>query len=243
MWWNKNRDVNQISGLSGSSGPIMASLPKEKHVGLLISLVVSVVLAVGLGVFGLWAYSQMKDYKNNSDQKSNQAVEQAKAEQKTTLEAQFAEEEKSPLKSYTSQAAYGSVTIVYPKTWSAYISEKSSGTNVVDGYFYQDYLPSVNPNETTNFNLRVQIIDGSYQSAVDQYQSQIKQGKITAVPYTSNVTGASIGVRLTGQLSVSKKGAAIIIPLRDKVLKIWTETEAGIADLDNYVIANLTFSP
>jgi hypothetical protein len=243
MWWNKNRGVNQISGLPGAGGLITSSLPKEKHLNLAIFLVVSVVLVIGLSIFGFWAFSQMKDYKDSSDQKSDQAVAQAMAEQKTTLEAQFAEQEKSPLKSYTSQAAYGSITIVYPKTWSAYINEQSSSGNVVDGYFHQNYLPSVGSNETTNFNLRVQIMDGSYQSTVDQYQNQIKQGKITAAPYTPNVVGASTGVRLVGQLTTAKKGAMVIVPLRDKVLKIWTETEAGIADLDNYVIANLTFSP
>jgi hypothetical protein len=92
--------------------------------------------------------------------------------------------------------------------------------------------------------LRLQISDGSYQTAVDQYQNQIKQGTLTAVPYTATlVEGASVGVRLTGQLTPTKQGAMVIVPLRDKVLKIWTETEAGIADFDNYVIANLTFSP
>jgi hypothetical protein len=243
MWWNQNRGINQVSGMPGVVGPIRSSLPKERHLGLVISLVASVILVVGLGAFGFWAYSQMKDYKNNSDQKSAQAVAQAMADQATTLETQFTEQEKSPLKSYISPAAYGSVTIVYPKTWSAYVNEQTSGSNVVDGYFYQNYLPSVGSSETTNYNLRVQIVGGSYQTAVDQYQAQIKQGKVTAAPYTPNVVGASTGVRLTGQLTATKKGAMIIVPLRDKVLKIWTETEAGIADLDNYVIANLTFSP
>lgn len=244
MWWNKNRG-GQLSGVSLPNTPVAPSLPKSgKPLSLKLALIALVILVIVLALFGFWAFQQMKDYKYNSDQKSAQAVEQATAEQKTTLETQFAEQEKSPLKSYVSPAAYGSVTIVYPKTWSAYVNEASSGSNVVDGYFYQNYLPSVDDNSTTTYNLRLQIVDGSYQTVVDQFQNQIKQGKVTAVPFTAAaVTGASTGVRLTGQLTTTKKGAMIIVPLRDKVLKIWTETEAGVADLDTYVIANLTYSP
>jgi hypothetical protein len=246
LWWNNNQRNKQILGLSGNPGVLMpAPMTGRKPVALIIALSVAVVLIIGLAVFGVWTYKQMLDYKNNSDEKAVAAVQQAEAEQKATLEAQFDEQEKSPLKSYTSPAAYGSVNVVYPKTWSAYISETSTSSGVVvDGFFYPDYLPSVGTSDTTNFSLRLQIFDGSYQAIVDQYQAQIKQGKLTAVPYTATlVEGASIGVKLTGQFTQTKRGAMVIVPLRDKILKIWTETEGGVADFDNYVIANLTFSP
>jgi hypothetical protein len=245
MWWNNQRD-DHIPELPSNSGVLMpSSMRSHKSAVLAIALSVVTILAVGLAVFGVWAYKQMLDYKNNSDEKSAIAVQQAEAEQQTTLQAQFDEQEKSPLKSYTSPAAYGSVNIVYPKTWSAYVNEQTTSSNVaVDGYFYPNFLPSVTDASTSTFSLRLQISDGSYQTAVDQYQNQIKQGKLTSVPYVvALVEGASVGVRLTGQLTSTKQGAMVIVPLRDKVLKIWTETEAGIADFDNYVIANLTFSP
>lgn len=245
LWWNNNQRNKQIPAMPGTPGMLMSPMKSHKSIALVIALSITIVLAIGLAVFGVWTYKQMLDYKNNSDEKAITAVQQAEAEQKATLEVQFDEQEKSPLKSYSSPAAYGSVNIVYPKTWSAYVSETSTSSGVaVDGFFYPNYLPSVNTNGTTTFSLRLQISDGSYQATVDQYQAQIKQGKLTAVPYTATlVEGASVGVRLTGQLTQTKRGAMVIVPLRDKILKIWTETDAGIADFDNYIIASLTFSP
>jgi hypothetical protein len=217
----------------------------KKHLLSVAYVAVSLLIVVSLTAFGVWAYSQMQDYKNNSDKKVAVAVQQAQDQLKTSLDQQYADQSKSPSKTYTAPAAFGGVVINYPKTWSAYINEQTASTGtVVDAYFYQDYLPSVSSSSAIAYNLRVQIVDGSYQDIVNRYSSQIKDGKITATPYTpANVPGASTGVRLVGQLTSNKKGAMVIIPLRDKVLELWTETQAGIADFDTYVIAKLSFSP
>jgi Tfp pilus assembly protein PilE len=95
LWWNNNQRNKQMSGLPGNPGVLMP-LPTKNHksITLIISLLAVTVLAIGLAVFGVWAYKQMLDYKNNSDEKAAMAVQQAEAEQKTTLEAQFAEQER-----------------------------------------------------------------------------------------------------------------------------------------------------
>jgi hypothetical protein len=235
---NKNTSMPDIPGV----GPVLLSPKKTFPKGIVITVLAAGVLV--LAVFSIWAYGRMTDYKNNSDQKAAAAVTAATAEQKITLDAQFAEQSKSPLKTYTSPAEYGSVVITYPKTWSAYVDPDPSGNAVVDGYFYPDYLPSVASDAAITYSLRVQINEDTYQEAVDDYQTSITQGKLTATPFAPTaIEGASAGLRLSGQLTKDKRGAMIIIPLRDKVLKIWTESEAGIADFDNYVIPNLTFSP
>jgi hypothetical protein len=210
---------------------------------ILVFTVVLLALVAAI-VFGFWAYATMKDYKDNSDKKSAAAVTLAKAEQKTQLEAAFAETEKSPLKSYTSPSQFGSVRLVYPKTWSAYVVEQATGSTPVDGYFYNDFVPGINSTIKANYSLRLQIMSGSYSSVVDTYKTQISSGKLKAVPFVpGQVKNAVAGVRLDGQISTDKRGSMVILPLRDKVLKIWTEDESRVSDFNNYVLANLTYSP
>src|SRR5471030_1451582 len=93
---------------------------------LLIPLILAILLLIGAGAFGAWAFSSRQDYKNNTDQKVAAAV--TVAEQKTTETdtAQAAEAAKQPLKPYNGPEAYGSVVIKYPKTWSAYVDETGS---------------------------------------------------------------------------------------------------------------------
>lgn len=238
--------TSQAPVVSQPSAAPMQPLPKEKRPWILIiGLIVSAILLIAAGGFGYWSYSQMLDYKNNSDTKAQAAVEKANQELTATLEADFAEQEKSPLKSYTSPSQFGSVSFKYPKTWSAYVIEQAtgSGNHLVDGYYYPDFVPNTS-GDNTAYYLRVQVNNGTYKAALDQYKTYINQNKLKSSPFQpQNVEGATAGVRLDGQLSAKKQGSMIILPLRDKVLKIWAETEVGVADLDNHVLPNLSFSP
>jgi hypothetical protein len=48
---------------------------------------------------------------------------------------------------------------------------------------------------------------------------------------------------LSGQIAQQQKGTMVILPLRDKTLEVWTESDAYLSDFKNYVLPNLTFSP
>lgn len=233
---------NSVTPNGVAMGTVPVQMPKDKPpTGLYISLGIAVFLLVVTLVFGIWAFMQMQDYKTNSDKKSAVAVTVANTEQKKQLDAQYAEQEKSPLKTYTSPSQYGSVKIVYPKTWSAYIVELASGSNPVDAYFYPDFVPNVAAKN--NYSLRMQITSASYKTEVDQLNSNVKQGKITVIAYKpEQVKDATVGVRVDGQIANDKKGAMVILPVRDKVLKIWTENDSAMADFNN-VLKNLTYSP
>jgi hypothetical protein len=91
--------------------------------------------------------------------------------------------------------------------------------------------------------LRFQIIGDSYSNVLGQYASAISQGNLRATPYQPPlVKGASVGVRLNGQLSANTSGSMVIIPLRNVVLEIWTDNPSAAGDFNN-VISSLTFSP
>lgn len=237
-----NQDNNQIIQSANSTGPILTS--SKSKIWLIISLIVAVILLVVALIFAFWAYGQMKDYKNNTDQKISTAVKDANATQKQQLDAQFAEQAKLPSKTYTTPSQYSSVKVVYPKTWSAYVIEQINNTSLpVDGYFYPDFVPGINLNGV-NYFLRIQIVGDSYSNILNQYSSQIKQGTLRATSFIpEQVKGATAGIRLDGQLGQNKNGSIIILPVRDKVLKIWSENNSAINDFNNIVLKNLSYSP
>ncbi len=101
-------------------------------------LTLTIVLLVGSIGFGVWAFTERSDYKNNSDRKVDAAVAIAKAEQAKDDELAFAEKEKSPYRTYTGSSEYAQPVIVYPKTWSVYDASESSGSKPVNIYFAPD---------------------------------------------------------------------------------------------------------
>src|SRR5688572_1304801 len=102
----------------------------------LIALILTIVLLLGAIGFGVWAFLGRQDYKNNSNQKAEQAADERQTQVEKAEAAKYAEEEKRPLTSHKAPDQYGSINVQYPKTWSAYVTEGASGTTQVDNYFH-----------------------------------------------------------------------------------------------------------
>jgi hypothetical protein len=215
----------------------------------------SVVLAIFFGIlfvaaagFGGWAFMGRQDYKNNSDKKSAQAVEAAKKVQAADLQKKFDEDYKNPNKIYRGPISFGTVTFNYPKTWSAYVDENSSA-EPINGYYYPDKVPSTQGGSA--YALRVELLNSTYSQALQQYTAQIREGKIKASAYVPpkmvGKTNVQPGTRLDGIISQSQTGAhtgaMVIMQVRDKTLKIYTESPEFLADYNNIVLASLTFAP
>lgn len=204
---------------------------------LLIPLVVSILLVVGVSGFGIWSYSQYLDFRDNTQKKIDVAVDDAKKVQETELEAEFAEREKNPKLSYVSNAALGSIEFDYPKTWSAYYDEDITRTREpLDAFFHPKSVPA----KGTFFALRVNMSESDYVDEVDDLEDEVEKKLVTATPVLIN--GIS-GMRFDGQIAKEYKGAIILFQLRDKTVKIWTESEAYLEDYNNIVKNNLTFVP
>jgi hypothetical protein len=205
---------------------------------LLVPVISLAVLFVAAGSFAVWAFMSRQDYKNNSDTKVVQAV----AANTKTVQAedtkQFAEAAKQPLKPYVGPDAFGSVKVMYPKTWSAYIDTTHYP---LDAYFHTDYVPSGD-----TYNLRVRVANTAYDRDLASYKSRLTQGTITASPYSLAKLPKVIGTRLSGRIfsdDPNGYGDIILLPLRDKTLEIWTESPAYLADFNTYILPNVTFSP
>lgn len=210
--------------------------------GTLISLVVAVVFLLGAIGFGAWAYSERQDYKLNSDQKAAAAAEEAKKETEKAEAVKYAEEAKNPLKTHKAPDQFGGVTIQFPKTWSGYVVEKSTGSTSVDDYFHPGVVPSAEERDSV-FALRVQVVGQAYDKVVKEYESGVESGKLTAAPYAFPKVPSVTGLRFSGEIEPNKQGSMVIVPMRNLTLKVWTESPSYVADFDNIILPNLTFSP
>lgn len=206
---------------------------------LLIPLILVVLLFVGATAFGLWAFMSREDYRTNVQSKIDAAVKVAQNKLSSEKDAEFAEREKRPLKEYKGPAAYGSVVIMYPKTWSAYVIEKNSGTPL-DGFFNPSYVPDTTGN-SSNFALRMQVLDTSYSQELKKYDSNVKSGKLKATPYVPAKVQSVTGMRFDGEVATGKTGAMVIVPMRDKTLKLWTESTSSLDDFNNIILPNYSF--
>lgn len=207
---------------------------------LIVSLIMVSLLFAGAAGFGIWAFMGRQDYKNNVDSKIASAVQSNTKTVQAKDAADYAEAAKQPLKTYIGPEAYGSVHISYPKTWSSYVVTESSLP--LDMYSQPDVVPSISA-QTSTFALRVQVSQGTYSQTLSQYQSLQKQGSVTVTPYSLPKTPSVVGVRVDGQLTTTKQGSMVILPLRDKSLKIWTESSQYISDFNNNILPNASFSP
>ncbi len=221
--------------------PNMPTLSAHKSRGTLIALILVSMLLVGSLVFGFWAYTSRQDYKQNVDQKIADASEIVKQQTSTQKDTEFTKKEKSPVKEYKGPATYGSVVIQYPKTWSAYVSESGTGNTPLDGYFHPNFVPGIQSD--TAFALRVTVVNQPYDTVLKQFDGKVKSGKIKVSAYRAPQVKDVLGSTVVGEINTGQKDTMIMLPVRDKTLQISTESEQFVKDLNEIILASLTFSP
>lgn len=207
---------------------------------LLIPLILVSLLFVAVASMAGWAYMSRQDYKNNSDQKAEAAVAVAVEKTKTEKDNEFEQKEKEPYRQYYGPEPFGSLEINYPKTWSVYVSERAGNSIPVDGYFMPKFVPAID--NKVSYALRVQITDTPYATVVKQFDSDVKQGKVKATAYIPAKNQSVTGVRMDGEVVNGKQGAMVILPLRDKTLKIWTESKDFLDDFNTKILPNYSFN-
>lgn len=206
---------------------------------LLIPLILVALVLVGMTGFGIWAYMERQDFKDNVDRKIAAAVEVAKKQNSSEKDNEFAQKEKEPLKEYKGPAAFGSVVVMYPKTWSAYVTEGTTGSNPIDGYFSPNFVPGTATN--TAYALRLQVVNTAYEQEVKRFDSQIRSGKVVATPYIPAKVPTVTGMRFDGEIGNNKVGSMVVLPMRDKTLKLWTESPNYVPDFNNFILPNYSF--
>jgi hypothetical protein len=213
---------------------------------LMVPLILAVLLLIGAVVFGGWAYSGRQDYKNNVDAKIAVATKNARADEDVIKDKEHAELDKQPLKTYKGPDQYGAVLVSYPKTWSGYVIDSGSGTSSMplDGYFHPNVVPNTG-DRSAAFALRVQVANQPYSQVLASFSNDVTSKKVTVTPYAFPRVPKVIGVRIEGTIDSGRKltGVLILVPLRDKTLRVSTESPLYYADFNNLILPNITFSP
>ncbi|HUC89592.1 MAG TPA: hypothetical protein VMR45_02220 [Patescibacteria group bacterium] len=210
---------------------------------LLIPLIVAVVFFIAAISFGVWAYNGRQDYKNHSDKKVAQAVTVAQQATQKVDAAKYAEEAKNPFKTHVGPSAYGGISIQYPKTWSAYVIEHTDNGGVpMNDYFHPDVVPDV-ADQNNSFALRVQVVTQAYSQVMAQFTGSAQTKKVTVAPYSLPKVPSVIGSRVDGQITSTKQGSMIVLPLRNVTLEISTESDSFENDFNTIILPNIAFSP
>ena len=208
---------------------------------LLIPLIISVLLLFGSLIFGFWAYTSRQDYKHNTEQKIAEAVEIAREETASQKDSEFIEREKRPFRDYNGPSALGNITITYPRTWAAYVEEEGSGSTELDGYFHPNFVPDTGSD--TSFALRVEVVDNSFDSELQRLENDVSRGHLTSEPFQPINVEDVTGMRFEGEVQRDKQGVMVLLPVRDKTLKLWTEAEQYRDDFDSIILEEFSFQP
>ncbi len=237
---------NPVGGMPQNQQPLQGPLmspPKRKNNTLLVALVVASVFFIISLIFAIWSFMGMQKYKNNSDEIVAVEVEKTKQETATQKDNEFLEKEKTPYRNYTSSDVLASIKFDYPKTWSAFIEEDkntNSGTPL-NGYLHPNFVPAVDSG--TDFALRIEVISRPYSDSLKELESKVKQGKIKIAPYSLAKVPTVLGVRASGEINKGQNDTMVMLPIRDKTLKVYTESQQFVPDLDKIILASLTFVP
>lgn len=202
------------------------------------------ILFIASAVFGAWAYQGRQNYKNNANAQSANAVSAAQKTLTAQLQASFDAQLKKPYASFAGPDTYGSISFSYPKTWSAYIDQTST-SEPINGYFYPRIVPGIS--STTAYALRIEVVNNTYSSVIQNYQQQVAAGLLKAKAYVpaklAKNANVQRGTRFDGTLATGQVGALIAIPVRTQTLTIYTESTDFLDDFNNIVLPSLTFSP
>ncbi len=220
-----------------------SQMQKNHHTSLWlgIGLALFILLFLGAAGFGFWAFGERNDYKDNTAKKVAVANAEASKTISAKKDAELAEKEKNPLKKYAGPATFGSLDVNYPKTWSAFVTDDDKASFPIDGYFHPNFVPGLQSGIA--YALRVRVTSQSYAQELKQFDGKAKTGKVKISSYApKNVSGVN-GSRIEGEINNGQKDYMIMVPLRDKTLKIWTESPSFLNDFDKIILENLKFVP
>jgi hypothetical protein len=226
-----------------TKGPLLPG-KKNNTLSMVVYLAIGVII-IGLLIFGLMSFSKMNKYKNNVDALINTAVGTAIQKTQAADDTKYQNEAKAPNKTYLSSSVAGSVKIVYPKTWSAYIIESQQDASPVNAYFYPNFVPDVS-NPVNIFSLRMQVLNASYAQTMDQFTGQLSGGKIKIAAFIPKNVPSVTGSLITGAIDPAQPtatGTMVVLPLRDKIIEIWCDNASALEDFNATVLPNLTFTP
>ena len=224
---------------------VQAPVEKKKDIaGLVKTIVIIVVSLVAVTFIGLfiWMYMQYDEAHTDVQGQSDIAVAEAKDKQATEMEAEFAEREKYPYKTFSGPEDYGQLTFEYPKTWSVYVAAAAEKGGDFNAYFNPNQVDAVG--QSTINALRVTIRDKSFDNVVSEYQRIMnnRNSNLTVQTVTFGKDNSITGNRYTGTIpNTELNGFIVIFKIRDKTAILQTDSVLFETEF-NKLLESVTFN-
>lgn len=209
--------------------------PKKDAAGLVKTIVIiflALVSAAFIGLF-IWMMSQYHEAQSDLDDKIAVAVAEANYEQAKKDEADFAEREKEPNRSFSGPDDYGGLSFKYPKTWSLYVAEDASNGGNYVAYFNPIQIDPLARESINALNLTIR--NQSFESVVDSYKREVEGKEPAMTVETITVNGATAN-RYVGKIpGTEHNGIVVVIKIRDKTVILQTDSMLFESDFNALV--------
>ena len=221
-----NQPITPSNSGPFSSSPMGAS-PGTGGKNPLI-LVFLIVLGLGTLIFGVLTVtfsSKAATATKTLETQKTAAAAKARDEQKKLDNENNAKANESPFRAYTAPPEYGSFVINFPKNWSGYVDQETSGTQI-QLLLNPDFIHKTKGQDELMAS-RVLLIQRPEDQYLAQFSGLIKSGKLKQNAAT--VSGQP-GVDLTGEFNDHKTVRLIVVPIRDKILVFTSENAKYAAE-------------
>ena len=232
-----------MDGTSSASSVLPREVPPvvvpEKRgnslVEVMILVGVSVVAVAAIG-FAAYFYMQWREAQSNLDGKIAAAEAIAREDQQRKAEENFAEREKEPNRRFTGPDDYGSLSFMFPRTWSVYVAKDASKGGDFEAYLNPGQVNEVG--QSTINALRVTIINRPVDTVRTTYDGQVRNGKLTQSVFANETI---TGDKYIGELAPSITGIMVMFKVNDKTAIV--RTDAMIFEEDfNRIVQGMTLN-
>ena len=209
---------------------------KNRSILWIIITIISSLTAVTFIILFVWMYNKWNTADTNVTGQIEAAAAVARSEAIAETEKTFEEREKIPYRTFSGPSDLGSLTFDYPKTWDLYTEEDGADGRELKAYLNPSGVPPLD-NENP-IALRVQILSESFDSYIQNYQSEVEDGKMSLT--VAPVGGANANI-YKGELENDFQGFAAIFKIRDKTVVLQTDSLLFEADFNN-ILASVKYN-
>ncbi len=214
--------VNPVTGVNMVAAEKVVSDDKGGKSSLIKTIVIVVLSLVSVTFIGLfiWMFVSYNDARTDVDGQISAAVNAAVDEQVMKDEAEFAEREKDPYRTFAGPVDYGELSFEYPKTWSLYVASDAS-----NGGDFKALFNPIEVNASSAINaLRLTIRDAAYDTVSAEYQKEMNK-KDSGLTVESITFNGIAGDKYTGKIPGTElSGYIVIFKIRDKTAILQTDS-------------------
>ena len=202
-----------------ATSPVVGEKKRGALVEIVILVGVSLVAVAGIA-FAVYFYLQWDEVRTNVDGRIAEETAIAREDERRIAEDVFAEREKRPFLEFAGPSDYGTLSFMYPRTWSVFVEKDARNGGDFVAYFNP---VQVNPVGQATINaLRLTIHDRPIETVRTTYDNLVRSGKLTMSVFR---VGDRTGDRYDGAFNNDIVGSMVMLKINDKTAILRTDAE------------------